>query len=87
MASFSIRVLDTDLVFSTDASPGQVEKARKLVEEKYTSLGLQNFRSTIGREKLMLSLALSLADDLIQMNEQLERLVKELEEYNKRLKK
>ncbi len=80
MASLSIRVLDTDLVFSTDASPGQVEKAKKLVEEKYTSLGLQNFRSSIGREKLMLSLALSLADDLTQMNERLERLIKLLEE-------
>ncbi len=80
MASLSIRVLDTDLVFSTDASPGQVEKARKLVEDKYASLGLQNFRSAIGGEKLMLSLALSLADDLIQMNERLEGLIKQLEE-------
>lgn len=80
MASLSIRVLDTDLVFSTDASPGQVEKARKLVEDKYASLGLQNFRSAIGGEKLMLSLALSLADDLIQMNERLEGLIKQMEE-------
>lgn len=80
MASFSIRVLDTDLDFSTNASPGQVEKARKLVEERYRDLGLHEFRSAVGREKLVLFLALSLADDLIQLNEQLERLLKQLEE-------
>ena len=51
MASLSIRVLDTDLVFSTDASPGQVEKARKLVEDKYASLGLcRSEERRVGKE-------------------------------------
>ncbi len=82
MASVSIQVLGTDLVFTTDASPGEVKKAKKLVEDKYDNLDLESFHLSIGREKLMLSLALSLADDLVKTNEKLEQILRLLEEYN-----
>ena len=82
MASVRIQILGTDLTFTTDVSPGEVERAKKLVEEKYDNLDLESFHLFIGREKLMLSLALSLADDLIKTNEKLEQLLRLLEEYN-----
>ncbi len=64
MQSYSLSVLGTPVSFKAEADHQRVEEARSLVEERFARLGPG--KANIGKEKLLVFLALGLADDLLQ---------------------
>jgi cell division protein ZapA len=68
MHSHSLELLGLDLHFKSDAEPERIESARLLIEERYSRLYRPG--STISKEKLLMFLALSLADDFLLLREE-----------------
>ncbi len=78
MAGYRIHLLGLDTSFTTDASPERVEKARLLLEERFQSLS--EMGRNLGKEKLLVVLALGLADDFLQCTDRLHELETKLEQ-------
>lgn len=70
MPSYNLNVLGLNVSFKAEADHKRVEEASKLLEERFGSL---QKNKQIGKEKLLLFLALGLADDLLQSNQKLSR--------------
>ncbi|WP_045212555.1 cell division protein ZapA [Desulfonatronovibrio magnus] len=64
MPGYDIHVLGLDLTFKTDASQDRVEQASKLLEERFAELEKRG--SKLSKERLLIFLLLSLADDYLQ---------------------
>jgi len=71
MRSFHLSLLGLDIAFSAEVDPGRVEKAKALVEERFTRLKFQGGRQVSSKEALLTFLVLGLADDLLQSRVQL----------------
>ncbi len=78
MAGYKVHLLGLDTSFKTDASPERVEKARLLLEERFQPLS--ELGRNLSKEKLLVVLALSLADDFLQCTDRLQELEKQLEQ-------
>ena len=78
MAGYRLSLLGLDASFRTDASPERVDNARMLLEERFQSL-VERGRN-LSKEKLLIFLALSLADDFLQCNDRLQKLDDKLEQ-------
>ncbi|WP_462324435.1 cell division protein ZapA [Desulfoplanes sp.] len=78
MAGYRISLLGLDTFFRTDASPERVDRAKTLLEERFQPL-MERGRN-LSKEKLLLFLALSLADDFLQCNERLQELEDRLQQ-------
>jgi cell division protein ZapA len=79
MPSYNLTVLGFDISFKTDADEDRVRKAQTLVEKRFNGLNARGTR--LSNEKLLIFLALSLADDFLQAserNDQLEEKIAEL---------
>ncbi len=68
MPSHSLQVLGMHLSFTAEADQHQVEKAKRLAEKRYQELETRG--TQISRERLLVFLALGLADDLLQANQE-----------------
>lgn len=68
MPSHNLKVLGMQLAFKAKADKQRVEVAKELVESRYTELERQG--TLISRERLLIFLALGLADDLLQANQE-----------------
>lgn len=68
MQTLSHNVLGLDVNFRADADPVRVEKACALLEERHRRLTEQG--RILSKEKLLTFIALSLADDLVILQEE-----------------
>ena len=64
MRRHSLTVLGQEVSFKAEADPGRVERARALLEERFEQLTRNG--GHLSKEKLLTFLALALADDFIQ---------------------
>ena len=67
MQSYHLTLCDLQVAFRTEASAQRVEKARQYVEERYSRVKAQG--GQFARDKLMLMLLISMADDLLELQE------------------
>lgn len=68
MHSHTLDVLGLELSFRAEADPGRIERAKALLEERYA--GLAQHGGAVSKEKLLVFLALSLADDVLIAQEE-----------------
>lgn len=68
MRSHTLEVLGLEVSFKAEADPRRIERARALLAERYGKLTQHS--GHLSKEKLLTFLALSLADDVIQMQEE-----------------
>ena len=72
MRSHTLEVLGLEVSFKAEADPRRIERARTFLEERYAKLA--QYGGQLSKEKLLIFLALSLADDvLLQQAEKVER--------------
>lgn len=71
MPSYNLNVLSLDVSFKTEADHVRVHRAKALVEERFERLSRTGTK--LSKEKLLIYLALSLADDFLQSSEQIAR--------------
>ncbi len=69
MPSYNMTVLGLQVAFKAEADQKRVEDAKSFIEERYKRL--QADGKQISKEKLLLFVALGLADDLLQSNQKL----------------
>ncbi|RQD57609.1 MAG: cell division protein ZapA [Desulfonatronovibrio sp. MSAO_Bac4] len=70
MPEYSKKILGLDLTFKTDASPERVNQASKLLEERFAEL--EERGSALSKERILVFLLLSLADDYLQSEQKLD---------------
>jgi cell division protein ZapA len=68
MHSHTLDVLGLELSFKAEADPRRIERARDLLDERYGRLARHG--GLLSKEKLLAFLALSLADDVLLMQEE-----------------
>jgi len=72
MPRYTLSVLGHDISFKTDADDDRIVAAKTLLEERFADLYRDG--GLIGKEKLLLFLALSLADDFLESRAKLGRM-------------
>lgn len=78
MPSYNLTVLGFDISFKTDADENRVQKAQALLEKRFNGLNARGTR--LSNEKLLVFLALSLADDFLQTSERYNQLEEKMAE-------
>ena len=69
MQTHSLNVLGLDVSFKSEADPEQVERALSLLETRYARLTQHG--GHVSKEKLLTFLALALADDFLNSQDEL----------------
>ena len=72
MPSYIVRILGQEVSFKTNAEEDRIRHAEQLIKERFQ--GLDTHGSRISNEKLLILVALSLADDYIQTRQRLDEL-------------
>ncbi|MBT8763280.1 cell division protein ZapA [Desulfohalobiaceae bacterium Ax17] len=83
MPGYNLNVLGLEVAFKTDVGPDRVKKAKALIEERFQELEKRGRK--LSKEKLLIYLALSLADDYLQTSKRLEEQEKALAKLLHRL--
>ena len=68
MRSHTLEVLGLEVSFKAEADPRRIERARTLLEERYAKLSQHG--GQLSKEKLLTFLALSLADDVLLLQDE-----------------
>ena len=68
MRSHTLEVLGLEVSFKAEADPRRIERARTLLEERYAKLSQHG--AQLNKEKLLTFLALSLADDVLLLQDE-----------------
>ena len=68
MRRHTLNVLGLEVSFKAEADPKRIERAKTLLEGRYSQL--THYKGHINKEKLLTFLALALADDLLQAQEE-----------------
>ncbi|MFW5730027.1 MAG: cell division protein ZapA [Desulfonatronovibrionaceae bacterium] len=79
MPGYNINILGLDLNFRTDAGQERVDRAAELLEERFAELEKRG--TNLSKEKILVFLLLSLADDYLQSEQRhgdLEKQVRDL---------
>ena len=84
MHSYHLDLCDLQVSFRTEASPERVEKARQYVQERYGRVKAQG--GQFGRDRLLVMLLISMADDLLELRERNSRADSRLDELLQSLK-
>lgn len=71
MASYKLNLLGQEVSFKTNADGERIREAERLITERYNRLNDRGSR--LSAEKLLILVALSLADELIQTSQRLGR--------------
>lgn len=71
MHTHTLEVLGTELFFKAKADPGRIERAKSLLDERYAELSQHG--GILSKEKLLVFLALSLADDVVLLQDEKEK--------------
>lgn len=85
MHNHTLDVLGLELSFKAEADPARIERARALLEERYGRMARHG--GTLSKEKLLAFLALSLADDVLLLQEEKKQADKRLEDILTNLEK
>lgn len=78
MHSYHLELCDLQVSFRTEADPDRVERARQYVEERYGRVKAQG--GQFGRDRLLVMLLISMADDLLELRERNSRADSRLDE-------
>ena len=84
MHSYHLDLCDLQVAFRTEAGPERVERARQYVEERYGRVKAQG--GQFGRDRLLVMLLISMADDLLELQERNSRADPRLDELLQNLK-
>ena len=84
MHSYQLDLCDLQVAFRTEAGPERVERARQYVEERYGRVKAQG--GQFGRDRLLVMLLISMADDLLELQERNSRADSRLDELLQNLK-
>ena len=84
MHSYHLDHCDLQVAFRTEAGPERVERARQYVEERYGRVKAQG--GQFGRDRLLVMLLISMADDLLELQERNSRADSRLDELLQNLK-
>ncbi|MBQ4076169.1 MAG: cell division protein ZapA [Mailhella sp.] len=84
MESYQLDVCDLKLAFRTAAGPERVERARCYVDEIYAQM--KAYGGPLGKDKVLVMMLISLADDFLQLREQHSRADGRLDELLQSLK-
>ena len=68
MESYQLDVCELKLAFRTAAGPERVERARRYVDEIYAQM--KAYGGPLGKDKVLVMLLISLADDFLQLRDQ-----------------
>ena len=68
MESYQLDVCDLKLAFRTAAGPERVERARRYVDDMYAQM--KAYGGPLGKDKVLVMLLISLADDFLQLRDQ-----------------
>ena len=68
MHSHTIEVLGLELSFKLNVDPTRIERAKALLDDRYAKLAQHS--GIVSKEKLLAFLALSLADDVLLMQDE-----------------
>lgn len=72
MKSHNISILGQEVAFKTNADEPRIQEAVEVIEQRYHHLNADACR--MSSEKVLLLVAISLADDYLQTNQKLEHL-------------
>ena len=72
MPSYNVRLLGQEVSFKTNAEEDRIRQAEQLIKKRFQ--GLDTYGSRVNNEKLLILVALSLADDYIQTRQRLDEL-------------
>jgi cell division protein ZapA len=72
MPSYNVRLLGQEVSFKTNAEEDRIRQAEQLIKNRFQ--GLDTYGSRVNNEKLLILVALSLADDYIQTRQRLDEL-------------
>ncbi|WP_291319118.1 cell division protein ZapA [Desulfonatronospira sp.] len=78
MPEYNLHILGLDLNFKTDAGPERIEQARAYLEKRFAEL--QSRGGKLSKERLLIYVALGLADDYLQSDIRLSDLQQRVEE-------
>ena len=84
MHSYHLDLCDLQVAFRTEAGPERVERARQYVEERYGRVKAQG--GQFGRDRVLGMLLISMADDLLELQERNSRADSRLDELLQNLK-
>lgn len=84
MHSYHLDLCDLQVAFRTEAGPERVERAKQYVEERYGRVKAQG--GQFGRDRLLVMLLISMADDLLELQERNSRADSRLDELLQNLK-
>ncbi|HKK32421.1 MAG TPA: cell division protein ZapA [Desulfomicrobiaceae bacterium] len=76
MPGYTLNVLGLEVNFKAEASSARIERARTLLENRYEELNGRG--RNLSKERLLIFLALGLADDYLQMDDRLAKLDEQL---------
>lgn len=79
MYSHSIQVLGLPLTFKSEAEPERMARVCALIEDRFARL-FQN-EGSVSKEKLLVFLSLSLADDILHLQDERVRTDMKLQEF------
>lgn len=85
MHNHTVQLLGLELSFKSEADPGRIEQAKRLLDERYASLAQHG--GVVSKERLLAFLALSLADDIVQFRQEREISRKKVQELLGNLEK
>ncbi len=80
MHTYNVVACGLDLSFNSSADEQRVRNAIQLVQESYDGLRLHG--NQLGKERLLAILAIGIADDLLQLQEERNQMTKATEEKN-----
>ncbi len=70
MTSHNISILGQEVSFKTNADESRIQEAVKVIEQRFHNLNTEGSR--MNSEKILLLVAISLADDYLQTSQKLE---------------
>jgi cell division protein ZapA len=76
MSRYNLTLLGQKISFKTNAEEKRIREAEKLIEHTYTQIRQTTTR--VSTEKVLIMVALALADDYLQSNQELENVEKRL---------
>lgn len=85
MPSYNLSILGQEVAFKTDADEKRIREAEKLIAYKFSRLDTEGIR--LSREKILLLVALSLADDFLQSNQKLQQVEQRLKQLLEKIDK
>jgi cell division protein ZapA len=83
MQHFTVHVLGLDISFKADADPDRLEQAIEMLDKRVKIL--EQHSRQISKEKLLILLALALADDLLVLAEQMKITEAKVQEIVKKI--